>query len=133
MRTLVISLTVVLAAVVVSGCGCKKPQPAEPTAPGGPAVAVDAGGAVTPTPTPTPTPEPATGARTPLLAPGSENYDRFEGTSFQNACGSDSDCVTGGCSGEVCAAEPVTSTCDVQPTKPAGKCGCVDGLCVWYK
>lgn len=59
-------------------------------------------------------------------------YDRFEGTGFANRCATDADCVVGGCSGEVCAAESVATTCELLPYGPEGGCGCVDGQCVWH-
>src|SRR5262245_3650880 len=59
-------------------------------------------------------------------------FARFEATRFKNECKQDSDCIVGGCGGEVCAAEPVISTCQVLPRKPAGSCGCVEGACSWF-
>lgn len=53
-------------------------------------------------------------------------------------CSSDSDCATGGCSGELCGAkgevEGVMSACVYQQTNQCLKltsCGCVNGLCQW--
>lgn len=63
--------------------------------------------------------------------PSDAYYDRFEGTSADNACTTDADCVVGGCSAEVCAAESVDSTCEGLPSSPEGTCGCLDGACVW--
>jgi len=57
-------------------------------------------------------------------------YDRFECASCANDCTSEANCVMSGCSGEVCAAESVVTTCEVVPA-PRGSCGCVDGECVW--
>ena len=68
----------------------------------------------------------------PTVATTDQYYDRFEGTSFANECESDEDCVIGGCSGEVCAAESVFTTCEVLPYGPTGNCGCLDGYCQWY-
>ena len=110
------------AALLSLSCGCKQPSPAGP------------GGSPTPSTSPAPSAEPTVpGVRAPLLTPGSANYDRLEGTSFQNACSTDADCSATGCSSEVCAAEAVVSTCDVVVAKPHGGCGCVEGLCLWYK
>jgi eight-cysteine-cluster-containing protein len=122
----VVTVLAVSAALLSLSCGCKQPSPAGPGASPGPSA--------TPEPTPGPGPdEPPASTRSPFFTPGAVNYDRFEGTSFQNACSSDSDCLESGCSGEVCAAENVNSTCDVQLDKPTGGCGCVEGLCIWYK
>ncbi|MCA9542512.1 MAG: hypothetical protein KC620_26630, partial [Myxococcales bacterium] len=49
------------------------------------------------------------------LDPNDRMYDRFEGTGANNACRQDADCVIGGCSAEVCAAEPAISTCEGLP------------------
>jgi eight-cysteine-cluster-containing protein len=62
-------------------------------------------------------------------------FDRFEGTGFDNACQSDSQCRTGGCGGEVCsAAADVITTCEVLPVSlPEGTaCGCVEDQCLWW-
>lgn len=62
-------------------------------------------------------------------------HDRFEGTGFDNACSTDADCHTGGCSSEVCsAATDVVTTCDVPLVSlPQGTaCGCVTGQCIWW-
>lgn len=62
-------------------------------------------------------------------------FDRFEGTGFDNACNADTDCLTGGCSGEVCSASrEVVTTCEVLPvTLPQGtSCGCVQAQCIWW-
>jgi len=67
----------------------------------------------------------------PTVDPSNAYYGRFEGIGFQNSCATDADCMVGGCSGEVCAAEPVFSTCEVLPTMPNGSCGCHNGQCVW--
>lgn len=62
---------------------------------------------------------------------GDPYYARFEGIGFDNGCDTSSDCVVGGCSGEICAAEASSSTCEVLPYGPDGDCGCVDGTCLW--
>ncbi|MCA9558409.1 MAG: hypothetical protein KC583_07595, partial [Myxococcales bacterium] len=67
------------------------------------------------------------------VLPGDPNYFRFEGSEIPNACASDDDCVASGCSGEVCAALAVDTTCDVLPNLPQGACGCVNGECLWYR
>jgi len=115
------------AAFLSLSCGCKPPKTAGPGDGTGPGT-----GPVT-SPSPEPSPDPGSGPRAAALQSNAANYDRLEGTSFQNACGADADCIASGCSGEVCAAEAVNSTCDVQVDKPAGNCGCVEGLCIWYK
>jgi eight-cysteine-cluster-containing protein len=54
-------------------------------------------------------------------------------------CQSDSDCVTGGCSGTVCESKdaPLTyTTCVYSPEFDCYKdieCGCVEGKCEWKK
>ena len=66
------------------------------------------------------------------VSPNDPLYDRYEGTAYDNACTSDEDCFTGGCSGEVCSASPeVYTTCDLVPPV-RGWCGCVDGVCAWH-
>lgn len=77
---------------------------------------------------------PASNGRTPAIATTHPMYARFEGTSMNNACTSDSACAKGGCSGEVCSADKdVTTTCEVIEGLPAGaQCGCVSNTCVWY-
>jgi len=69
---------------------------------------------------------------TPSVEPGDPLYDRYEGTAFDNDCESDDDCMTSGCSGEVCAAESVVTTCEVVGA-PGGECGCVDKECIWHE
>jgi eight-cysteine-cluster-containing protein len=63
----------------------------------------------------------------------------FCGTSTLGACTTDSDCVTGGCSAQVCQAaseEPVITTCewrDCYDSQSTGVgCGCVAGKCQWH-
>ncbi len=59
-------------------------------------------------------------------------HGRFEAPTAENACSRDADCTAGGCSGEICAAEDMVSTCEELSEDPAGACGCLDGQCVWY-
>lgn len=53
------------------------------------------------------------------------------------ACSSDSDCVVTGCSGQICAATDVASTCEFLPAyacyadEAITSCGCVMGACAW--
>jgi len=63
--------------------------------------------------------------------PNSPFFDRFEATGFANSCVTDADCLIGGCSSEVCAAEPVATSCDSLPEHPSGSCGCIAGQCIW--
>jgi len=74
-------------------------------------------------------------ARTPLIPPSHQLYARLEAPTSRNACASDGDCVKGGCSSEVCAAESVASTCEMPeagfPVQGAS-CGCIAGQCQWY-
>jgi hypothetical protein len=66
-----------------------------------------------------------TGSRTPIAG----MCHRTRG----DTCASDSDCITGGCGGELCHnptfGAPIT-TCDC--TQPVEPCGCVGGTCQWY-
>ncbi len=64
---------------------------------------------------------------------------KFCGWSTTGACSDNSDCMTGGCSGQVCQSkneEPVTTTCEwrecYDAVQYAMTCGCVDGKCEWY-
>jgi eight-cysteine-cluster-containing protein len=59
-------------------------------------------------------------------------YNRYEAPGADNVCESDADCLVSGCNNEVCAAESVETTCEVIPV-PDGKCGCVNGECIWYR
>lgn len=67
----------------------------------------------------------------PSLDENDANFDRFEGTGFDNACATDSDCIVGGCSDEVCAAEAVGTTCEAFDVPDLGSCGCHEGECLW--
>lgn len=67
----------------------------------------------------------------PSVDPSDPYFDRFEGSGFDNACTKETDCVASGCSGEVCAAEPAFTTCELLPYTPMGSCGCLAGHCVW--
>ena len=58
-------------------------------------------------------------------------YSRFEGDATQNTCATDFDCRIGGCSGEVCAAEAIVTTCEVLDELPRGDCLCVESECLW--
>ncbi len=69
------------------------------------------------------------------LTSGSED---FCGWSTYGNCSSDSDCITGGCSGQVCQSkyeETVITTCEWRDCFDAGKyglgCRCIDGKCQW--
>ncbi len=53
-------------------------------------------------------------------------------------CSSDSDCGTGGCSGQVCAtaerARDIITTCEMKPEYEClslTSCSCVEGKCIW--
>ena len=54
-------------------------------------------------------------------------------------CVTDSDCITGGCSGTVCQSkdsEPIFTTCEFLPEYACYKeirCGCIEGKCHWDK
>ncbi|MFO0555947.1 MAG: hypothetical protein U0271_46645 [Polyangiaceae bacterium] len=52
----------------------------------------------------------------------------------QDSCTTDSDCVAGGCGGELCfnpAESEGISTCDCEGAP--GTCGCINGKCSWYQ
>lgn len=58
----------------------------------------------------------------------------------QIECSKDSDCATGGCSGQVCTtaekAPSIITTCEYLPEYDCLKktsCGCVSGKCEWKK
>jgi len=64
----------------------------------------------------------------------------FCGWSTYAECAKDSDCITGGCSAQVCQGateEPVVTTCEYTDCFDSEaynvKCGCVDSECVWKK
>ncbi len=63
----------------------------------------------------------------------------FCGSSTLAPCGSDGDCVAGGCSGQLCGGvdEDLTSTCEWREcydNEPYGlECGCVQGECDWRR
>lgn len=75
--------------------------------------------------------EPPTECKRPTVTKAHPMYDRFEAPSFKNDCTTDKDCMVGGCSGEVCAAEGVITTCEVLAEHPSGGCGCLAGKCQW--
>ena len=73
--------------------------------------------------------------RTPLVPEGHPLYGRLEAPDAKNACAVDADCVKGGCSAEVCAAENVVTTCEMPADGwpiQGSSCGCIQGLCKWY-
>lgn len=64
--------------------------------------------------------------------------EEFCGSSTEGLCDSDSDCVTDGCSGQVCRSvkeEAVVTTCEWQECYDNNKfnvrCGCTEGKCEW--
>ncbi|MFH1358596.1 MAG: hypothetical protein ABIH37_01780 [archaeon] len=63
--------------------------------------------------------------------------DSFCGTSLYGSCSSDSDCIIGGCNGEICGSknqeDNMISTCVILPChiKPKPLCGCYKGQCEW--
>lgn len=64
----------------------------------------------------------------------------FCGTSSLASCSSDSDCVKGGCSGQLCygkSEQPGATTCEwkdcYDDTKYGVTCGCSAGKCQWKK
>ncbi|MFA6254617.1 MAG: eight-cysteine-cluster domain-containing protein [Patescibacteria group bacterium] len=67
------------------------------------------------------------------------NLGGFCGRSTKVECQTDADCKVGGCSGQIChgKSESITSTCEwkdcYDETKYNLSCGCVTGVCQWYK
>lgn len=64
----------------------------------------------------------------------------FCGVSTYGNCSSDSDCVIGGCSAQVCQSkneEPVVTTCEYKDCYKSAdyglKCGCLTKKCQWFK
>jgi eight-cysteine-cluster-containing protein len=62
----------------------------------------------------------------------------FCGRSTSGSCGKDSDCISGGCSGQVCQSkseEPVITTCEYRDCYNAATynltCGCKNNQCQW--
>ncbi len=62
----------------------------------------------------------------------------FCGWATKGACKTDADCMTGGCSGQVCQSkkeEPAITTCEYRDCYRAEsfgvKCGCVKNKCQW--
>ena len=67
-------------------------------------------------------------------------YDKsgFCGISIGSKCNSDKDCMTSGCSSQVCQGrneEPLATICDMRDCYVASnygvECGCVDSECQW--
>jgi eight-cysteine-cluster-containing protein len=119
MRFVIMSILAVLLCV---GCGA----PTENTAPPQTGTPGDQTG------TPE-TGEPA--VRTAAVSADVALFARVEGADVSNACASDADCKSTGCSKEVCAAEEVMTSCEVQewPQGQGASCGCVEKQCVWYR
>lgn len=66
--------------------------------------------------------------------------DEFCGWSTNGSCSLDGDCITGGCSNQICQSsseEPVTTTCEWKDCYDSDKygveCKCVQGQCQWSK
>lgn len=84
--------------------------------------------------------DPFENPREPYFSFDNPNYDSFEGTSGENGCESDEDCLISGCSDSVCAAEVIEidddAFCDsrmhASRLSPLGLCGCVSEQCQWY-
>ncbi len=62
----------------------------------------------------------------------------FCGSSTNGACSTDSDCMKGGCSGQVCqgkSEEPIITTCEFRECYDSVRygvsCGCVSNKCQW--
>ncbi len=69
-----------------------------------------------------------------------EATEGFCGSFTYGGCSSDLDCLTGGCSGQVCQSkneELIITTCEwkdcYDDTKYGVTCGCVNNKCLWYK
>lgn len=67
------------------------------------------------------------------------NLGGFCGSSTKALCQTDADCVSGGCSGQVCekVGEGGVTTCEYADCYNKNQygvvCGCVSGQCQWYK
>lgn len=68
----------------------------------------------------------------------SNDKSDFCGISVGSKCSNDKECVTGGCSGQVCQGaneEPLATICDMRDCYVASnygvECGCVDSECQW--
>jgi len=62
----------------------------------------------------------------------------FCGSSTKGECNSDADCVTGGCSGQICQSkseEQLTTTCEFKECYRASdyglSCRCINNQCIW--
>jgi eight-cysteine-cluster-containing protein len=77
------------------------------------------------------------GERVAMVAEDHPQYAHVEGMSYENACETDADCHTGGCSSEVCSADPEVVTTCIMPAEgwasAGGSCGCIEGQCTWYR
>lgn len=69
-----------------------------------------------------------------------EEVKNFCGKSSYGPCQTDTDCVTSGCSGQVCQSrneEPIVTTCEWRDCYDAKKfnlrCGCFEGKCQWHR
>jgi eight-cysteine-cluster-containing protein len=129
-----IASTLLLAFLTAAGCACPDASPAGPPA--------AANQPAEPTPAAQPAaPPPAAPAggtgRAAAVEASHPQYERVEGTSFQNGCQQDDQCFVGGCSSEVCSAEEgVSSTCEAPAAGwpiSGASCGCVSNQCVWYR
>ena len=86
---------------------------------------------------------PKDGANPPRPAPPEQdegNLGEFCGLSTYGSCETDADCVTGGCSGQVCQSrseEPRATTCEWRECYDSRQfglgCGCIKNQCQWGK
>lgn len=67
-----------------------------------------------------------------------ETLEGFCGVSTYGQCTQDNDCITGGCSGQICQSKKessVVTTCEWRDCYDASKygltCGCEKGKCQW--
>ena len=74
------------------------------------------------------------------LTGGSASLGGFCGLSTNGACENDSDCMTSGCSSQVCQSandEPAITTCEYRECYDretfAVECGCVSNQCQWRR
>ncbi len=65
---------------------------------------------------------------------GDHNYAAFEEPQHSGECAQASQCVVSGCNNERCTApaEAGPSACGIVQGLPAGRCGCLEGVCVWH-
>ena len=64
---------------------------------------------------------------------GDHNYGAFEEPERPGECGADRECAVSGCNNERCTTRENAgaSACGLI-ARPQGRCGCIEGVCVWH-